>query len=403
MTTIVLTANTESALQKALNTANAGDIITFSTAGVITLTQTLVISNSITIDGLVGSSSTVTLQGNGGFTDVEVISGTVTLSNLSITMGSGTGFSGTNGTASSVQGGNGGDAAGGVFIYGGQVTINSVGFSNDTAIGGNGGNGYSWADFSGQGGGGGGAGGNAAGAVFAEAGSVTFTGTSTFASDTATGGDGGAGGIGAGAYLDTSGNSPSSSYGGFGGSAGTGVANATGNAGVDGQAGNALGGTTGANGGTGGIPGAAGSAGSAGTGQNSLGGGGGGGGGGGTGYATIGASQNATIVPCFASGVRILTPSGYVPVEDLVEGGRVVTVSGATRPIIWLGHRRLDLTTHAAPESVQPICVQAHAFGPNLPLRPVTPVRRARGLYAGRPGAGVSPGQRQHHSADPDA
>jgi autotransporter passenger strand-loop-strand repeat protein len=73
--------------------------------------------------------------------------------------------------------------------------------------------------------------------------------------------------------------------------------------------------------------------------------------------------------PCFVTGTRILTERGEVAVEDLVVGDLVVTVSGASRPIRWIGHRHVDCGRHLAPENVQPVRVPAHAFGLGLPAR----------------------------------
>ncbi len=74
-------------------------------------------------------------------------------------------------------------------------------------------------------------------------------------------------------------------------------------------------------------------------------------------------------VSCFAEGTRIETPADGVPVEALRIGDQVTTVSGEARPIIWIGRRRIDCRRHPAPETVLPVCLRAHAFGPDLPLR----------------------------------
>jgi hypothetical protein len=75
------------------------------------------------------------------------------------------------------------------------------------------------------------------------------------------------------------------------------------------------------------------------------------------------------IVPCFAAGTRIATPSGAIPVERLREGDTVLTVSGKTQPIQWIGHRTLDCRRHMAPDRVKPIRIAPHAFGENRPKR----------------------------------
>ncbi|WP_179945814.1 Hint domain-containing protein, partial [Methylobacterium indicum] len=74
-------------------------------------------------------------------------------------------------------------------------------------------------------------------------------------------------------------------------------------------------------------------------------------------------------VICFASGTMILTPEGERPVEALRPGDAVVTASGETVAVAWVGHRHLDLRRHPQPERAQPVRVAAHAFGPGLPHR----------------------------------
>ncbi len=73
-------------------------------------------------------------------------------------------------------------------------------------------------------------------------------------------------------------------------------------------------------------------------------------------------------LPCFARGTRILTPSGYRPVEALAPGDQLVTAAGAVRPIRWIGRRTLDLQA-AAPD--QPVIFASGALAPGIPARPV--------------------------------
>lgn len=77
-------------------------------------------------------------------------------------------------------------------------------------------------------------------------------------------------------------------------------------------------------------------------------------------------------ISCFAAGTRILTVDGPVAVQHLMEGQAVLTVSGAARPIRWIGHRQVDCARHPDPTTVWPVQIAANAFGPGLPADPLT-------------------------------
>ncbi len=366
MSTIQIATDTQTALTTAIGAAAPGDTLVFSSGGTITLTHSLTIAQGVTIDG----GGTITLLGNGGFTDVVMTGGTVTLRNLTIAGGTGVGADGTAGSAGSVNGGNGADAAGGIFELAGRLTVSNVTFLNDSAAGGNGGAGYSFLDTSGKGGGGGGGGGSAAGAIFNEGGTLV-TANLVFSNVTATAGAGGDGGYGGGAL--TAEGVPTPSFGGTGG-----IGGGPGMDAVDGQSGNGPGGGLGAFGGLGGLavtagslwlPAAGGGAGNAGTGLNALGGGGGGGGAGGIAFDAIGGLGQ--VVPCFAAGTRIDTPRGSVPVERLRVGDEVRLAHGGAARVRWLGRRTLRTAGHARPADVMPVRIAAGAFGPGIPRRAV--------------------------------
>ncbi len=78
---------------------------------------------------------------------------------------------------------------------------------------------------------------------------------------------------------------------------------------------------------------------------------------------------SATVLPCFARGTRITTKDGEVAVERLRVGDRVITASGATRPVVWIGDREVACRRHPTPENVWPVRVRAGAFGEGLPRR----------------------------------
>jgi hypothetical protein len=74
-------------------------------------------------------------------------------------------------------------------------------------------------------------------------------------------------------------------------------------------------------------------------------------------------------VACFAAGTLILTDEGEIPVEHLAVGDLVPTEGGGLEPIIWVGSRHVDCRRHPRPLQVLPVCIRAHAFGPNEPRR----------------------------------
>ncbi len=73
--------------------------------------------------------------------------------------------------------------------------------------------------------------------------------------------------------------------------------------------------------------------------------------------------------PCFAAGTRILTETGEIPVEHLHIGDRVVLADGGTAPVVFIGHRRLDLARHKRPNLARPIKIPAGALGEDIPSR----------------------------------
>ena len=70
---------------------------------------------------------------------------------------------------------------------------------------------------------------------------------------------------------------------------------------------------------------------------------------------------------CFCRGTRILTSAGEVAVEQLAVGDKVVTLSGATQPIRWIGCGRA-LVTRRNPLA-RPIVVRRGALADGVPQR----------------------------------
>jgi ELWxxDGT repeat protein len=76
----------------------------------------------------------------------------------------------------------------------------------------------------------------------------------------------------------------------------------------------------------------------------------------------------AADLPCFLAGTMIRTPRGEVRVEALAVGDSVLTLSGAVRPIVWIGHgrKRVERGRRCA---ATPIIVRKGALANNVPHR----------------------------------
>jgi hypothetical protein len=94
-------------------------------------------------------------------------------------------------------------------------------------------------------------------------------------------------------------------------------------------------------------------------------------------YIAMGLNRTATGIftaasfnpPCYVAGTLILTTDGDVAIETLRVGDRVVTASGQTKPIKWIGHRQTYCRRHPHPDRVWPVRIQAGAFGEGMPAR----------------------------------
>jgi hypothetical protein len=88
---------------------------------------------------------------------------------------------------------------------------------------------------------------------------------------------------------------------------------------------------------------------------------------GGEAFANVLFNTVTSTVVCFAAGTLIRTPRGDIPVETLQVGERVVTNSGESRAIKWIGNREIDCRRHPNPPQVLPVRIAAGAFGLNRP------------------------------------
>jgi hypothetical protein len=72
---------------------------------------------------------------------------------------------------------------------------------------------------------------------------------------------------------------------------------------------------------------------------------------------------------CFLEGTRIFGLNGDIPVETMNRGDRLITKSGAMRPVRWVGRRTIDSHRHPRPETVWPVRIERGAIDDGLPER----------------------------------
>jgi len=75
------------------------------------------------------------------------------------------------------------------------------------------------------------------------------------------------------------------------------------------------------------------------------------------------------MLACYCAGTRIMTEQGEVSVEDLVIGDRVMTASGAARPIKWIGNRSYAAPFTNGNQRVLPVCFKAGSLADAVPRR----------------------------------
>ena len=81
------------------------------------------------------------------------------------------------------------------------------------------------------------------------------------------------------------------------------------------------------------------------------------------------APMSYTYAPCYLSGTRLRTPTGWVAVESLHAGDEVLTADGAVERVRWMGHRSHSAAEAAADPKVVPVLIRRDAMGPGLPCR----------------------------------
>jgi hypothetical protein len=86
-------------------------------------------------------------------------------------------------------------------------------------------------------------------------------------------------------------------------------------------------------------------------------------------FTRLTATTVAPGIPCYVAGTLIRTERGDVEVDHLSINDRVITVSGASLPIRWIGYRKVRCNRHPQPEQVWPVRVAAGGFGISKPGR----------------------------------
>ena len=75
---------------------------------------------------------------------------------------------------------------------------------------------------------------------------------------------------------------------------------------------------------------------------------------------------------CYAEGTHILTDAGEVPVEEITEGMRVITLQGSEQVpshVTWVGRMHVHLARHPRRAAAAPVRIRRHAFADNVPHR----------------------------------
>lgn len=89
------------------------------------------------------------------------------------------------------------------------------------------------------------------------------------------------------------------------------------------------------------------------------------------------------VVPCFTAGTQVDTPEGPRAVESLRSGDLVLTLDAGPQPVRWVGQRKLGLADLVNDPSLQPVQIDAHALGVNVPDRAIRVSPQHRVLFGG--------------------
>ena len=83
-------------------------------------------------------------------------------------------------------------------------------------------------------------------------------------------------------------------------------------------------------------------------------------------------SGGTVLMVCYAEGTMVEAIDGEVAVESLRPGDQVMTLCDGEFvpvPVIWIGHRRVNVAAHPQPRMIAPIRIEQSAFADNVPHR----------------------------------
>jgi hypothetical protein len=84
---------------------------------------------------------------------------------------------------------------------------------------------------------------------------------------------------------------------------------------------------------------------------------------------TSGVKGGPAVSVCYLRGTHIRTPEGECRIEDLKIGDLVVTLSGASKSIKWIGRQRFKKSTECWPKDFEPIRIGCFALDERSPHR----------------------------------
>ena len=76
-----------------------------------------------------------------------------------------------------------------------------------------------------------------------------------------------------------------------------------------------------------------------------------------------------TAVVCYLRGTHIRTPEGERRIEELKIGDQVITLSGESKPIKWIGRQRFKKSSERWPTNFEPIRINRFALDERTPHR----------------------------------